>query len=91
MFRRAGLVKRGAGAQQPVQDLALLLNSELKSSVPWLSWNEAPQLRACLLSPRELAMLQTCQYVGPSVAFVQGRGACSPPSCGVSNNKPPQK
>lgn len=41
----------------------------------------------------ELAMLQTCQYVELSLshALVQGRGACSPLTCGGSNNKPPQK
>lgn len=38
-------------------------------------------------------MLQTCQYVDLSLAhaLVQGRGACSPLRCGLSNNKPLQK
>lgn len=46
-----------------------------------------------MLFPRELAMLQTCQYVELSLAhaLVRGRGACSAPRCGVSNNKPLQK
>jgi len=41
----------------------------------------------------ELAMLQMCQHVALSLAhaLVQGRGACSPPRCGVSNNKPLQE
>lgn len=38
-------------------------------------------------------MLQMCQYVELSLAhvLVRGRGACSAPRCGVSNNKPLQK